>query len=69
MILYLSIGLIYWAINSFVRKLETHDDWMLPIVWFLAWPLAFAAWAVLLLVKVVMAILEWLSTKSITKHF
>jgi len=69
MIIYLTIGLLYWALNSFVRKLEINGDWMLPIVWFLAWPIAFAAWGVLFIYKATLFILEWLSTKSISKHF
>ena len=69
MLVYLTIGLLYWALNSFVRKLETGGDWLLPLVWFLAWPLAFLAWVVLFLVKGTVLVLEWLSTKSITKHF
>ena len=49
MLLYLIIGLIYWAINSFIRRIEISGDWMLPLVWFLAWPLAFMAWFVILI--------------------
>jgi hypothetical protein len=46
--IYLLIGLIYWLINSFVRKLETDGDYLLPIVWFLAWPLAAITWLIIL---------------------
>lgn len=45
--IYLIIGLIYWAINSFVRKLETDDDYLLPLVWFLFWPLAAITWSII----------------------
>lgn len=41
---YLIIGLLYWGLNSFVRKLEIDGDWLLPLVWFLAWPLAAITW-------------------------
>jgi hypothetical protein len=46
--IYLLIGLIYWLINSFVRKLETDGDYLLPMVWFLAWPLAAITWLIIL---------------------
>jgi hypothetical protein len=57
--IYLLIGLIYWLINSFVRKLETDGDYLLPIVWFLAWPLAAITWFIILIVW----IKEYLVTK------
>lgn len=46
--IYLIIGLAYWAVNSFVRKLEIDGDWLLPLVWFLAWPLAAITWLFIL---------------------
>lgn len=46
--IYLIIGLLYWSLNSFVRKLETDGDYLLPLVWFLAWPLAFITWLIIL---------------------
>lgn len=69
MTLYLLIGLIYWAINSFVRKLDTEGDWLLPIVWFIAWPLAFAYWFIIFLEKLAQLIFDWLDNKNRTKHF
>lgn len=69
MLIYLLIGLSYWALNSFVRKLETGGDWLLPLVWFLAWPLAFISWAVIFMTRGIEYVAEWISTKSRTKHF
>lgn len=45
--IYLTIGLIYWLVNAFIRKLETDGDYLLPLVWFLAWPLAFVTWIII----------------------
>lgn len=69
MIIYILIGLAYWALNSFVRKLETGGDWLLPLVWFLAWPIAFLSWAALFFEKLLLIIGDWLETKNRTKHF
>lgn len=63
--IYLTIGLLYWALNSFVRKLEVNGDWMLPLVWFLLWPLAFATWMVIFLDKG----LTWIKNKNGTRYF
>ena len=65
MMMYLTIGLLYWALNSFVRKLEVNGDWMLPLVWFLAWPIAFATWMVIFLDKG----LTWIKNKNGTRYF
>ena len=65
MMMYLTIGLLYWALNSFVRKLEINGDWMLPLVWFLLWPLAFATWMVIFLDKG----LTWIKNKNGTRYF
>lgn len=46
--LYFLIGLLYWALNAFVRKLDTDDDWLLPLFWFFGWPLAAITWMVVL---------------------
>jgi len=46
--LYLSIGLIYWAVNAFIRKIDTDGDYLLPLVWFLAWPFAAITWTIIL---------------------
>lgn len=62
--IYLIIGLLYWALNSFVRKLETDGDWLLPLVWFLAWPLALLSWALIL----INAVFEYLINKAIKKQ-
>ena len=44
---YLLIGLSYWAINLFVRKLhrknEPEDGWFLSILWVFFWPLCLIA--------------------------
>lgn len=69
MIIYFLIGLSYWALNSFVRKLDTEGDWLLPIVWFIAWPLAFASWFIIFLEKLAQLIFDWLDNKNRTKHF
>lgn len=63
--MYLTIGLLYWALNSFVRKLEVNGDWMLPLVWFLLWPLAFVTWVVIFLDKG----LTWIKNKNGTRYF
>lgn len=47
-IIYLFIGLTYWYINAFVRKLDIDGDWLLPIVWFLFWPLVAVTWLIIL---------------------
>lgn len=65
MIIYLTIGLLYWALNSFVRKLETGGDWLLPLIWLLVWPIAFTTWMVIFLDKG----LTWIKDKNWTKHF
>lgn len=62
---YFIIGLMYWALNSFVRKLETNDDWMLPLVWLFAWPIAFLTWVVIF----IMWIVEEVKNKKFKKHF
>lgn len=46
--IYLTIGMLYWALNSFVRKLDTNEDWLLPVVWFLGWPFALITWTIIL---------------------
>lgn len=66
---YFLIGLCYWALNSFVRKLETAGDWLLPLVWFIAWPLALLAWISIGVQHVLGMICDWLETKNIRKHF
>jgi hypothetical protein len=62
---YFIIGLMYWALNSFIRKLETNGDWMLPLVWLFAWPIAFLTWAVIF----IMWIAEEVKAKRFNKHF
>ena len=63
--IYLTIGLLYWALNSFVRKLEINGDWMLPLVWFLLWPIAFATWMVIFLDMGI----TWIKNKNGTRYF
>lgn len=36
---YFIIGLTYCAINGFIRKIDTQGDFLLPLVWFLIWPI------------------------------
>lgn len=62
---YFIIGLMYWALNSFVRKLETAGDWLLPLVWFIAWPIAFITWGVMF----IMWIVDKVKNKTFNKHF
>ena len=59
--LYFIIGLLYWTLNAFVRKLDTDGDWLLPLVWFLAWPLAAVSWLLIGINKV----FEYLISKAI----
>jgi hypothetical protein len=61
LIIYLIVGLLYWGLNSFVRKLETDGDWLLPIVWFLAWPIGFISWS--------FVFMDYLLSKQRKKHF
>jgi len=62
---YFIIGLMYWALNSFIRKLETNGDWMLPLVWLFAWPIAFLTWTAIF----IMWIVEEVKAKRFNKHF
>lgn len=64
-IIYFTIGLLYWGLNSFVRKLEIDGDWLLPLIWFVAWPLPVIALILVGLEKVV----AYLMTKDFRKHF
>jgi len=64
-IIYFTIGLLYWGLNSFVRKLEIDGDWLLPLIWFVAWPLPVIALILVGLEKVV----AYLMTKDFKKHF
>lgn len=44
-IIYYTIGLLYWAVNIFIRKLHTKNDpgdgWFLAPMWVIFWPLFF----------------------------
>ena len=46
-LLWMIIGLSYWAINIFARKLHLKNDsgegWMLVPLWVFGWPLCFVA--------------------------
>jgi hypothetical protein len=46
-LLYTLVGLSYWAINIFVRKLHLKNDngygWFLAPMWILLWPVCFVA--------------------------
>lgn len=35
---YFIIGLLYMIINTFIRKIETDGDYLLPLAWFMVWP-------------------------------
>ena len=50
---YFIIGLIYSLYNGFIRKIDTHGDYMLPVVWFMLWPIAFVSLGVLGITKIV----------------
>jgi len=45
-ITYIGIGLVYWAINIWVRKLPSKDEyfegWVIAPVWVVFWPICFA---------------------------
>lgn len=41
--LYLLVGLVYLLVNVLIRKIQTEDDWMLPMVWLFFWWLCFIA--------------------------
>lgn len=47
MLIYILIGLTYYLINIFVRKLhkdnEDEDGWLLTILWIFGWPICFIA--------------------------
>jgi hypothetical protein len=59
--IYVVIGCLYWALNSFVRKLDTDGDWLLPLIWFVAWPIGFVSWIVVFI--------DYLLKKKRKKHF
>lgn len=44
---YILIGLIYWLINMFIRKLPRKNEdgagWFLSLFWLLLWPFCFVA--------------------------
>jgi len=60
-LIYVVIGCLYWALNSFVRKLDTDGDWLLPLVWFLGWPIGLISWTVVFM--------GYLAKKKRKKHF
>lgn len=68
-IIYFTIGFLYWALNSFVRKLDTDGDWLLPIVWFFAWPLPLLAWCSIAIGLVIYELGEWIRKKELGKRF
>lgn len=53
---YILVGLAYWSINIFVRKLHTKNDegdgWFLAPLWLLMWPLCFAGLGVALVLEI-----------------
>lgn len=46
-VIYYFIGLSYWSVNIFVRKLHTKNDpgdgWFLAPMWVILWPMCFTA--------------------------
>ena len=40
---YFIIGIIYAFINGAVRKIDTHGDMLLPLVWIILWPVGLLA--------------------------
>lgn len=68
-IIYFAIGFIYWFINSFVRKLDIDDNWLLPLVWFVAWPLPILAWCAIATGLIVFEIGEWIRKQQLGKRF
>lgn len=50
--IYFFIGFVYCLINVGVRKLDS-DDYLRPFFWFLLWPLAAIAWAIIFLQQVI----------------
>jgi hypothetical protein len=60
-LIYVVIGCLYWALNSFVRKLDTDGDWLLPLVWFFGWPIGFISWTVVFM--------DYLAKKKRKQHF
>jgi hypothetical protein len=60
-LIYVVIGCLYWALNSFVRKLDTDGDWLLPLVWFLGWPIGLISWTVVFI--------DYLAKKKRKQHF
>lgn len=39
--IYFIVGILYALINGVFRKINTDGDWLLSIVWIIAWPLCF----------------------------
>ena len=60
-VVYLAVGLLYWGLNSFIRKLDIDGDWMLPLIWFLFWPIGLISWAIVFI--------DYISSKTHKKHF
>jgi len=60
-LIYVVIGCLYWALNSFVRKLDTDGDWLLPLVWFFGWPIGLISWTVVFI--------DYLAKKKRKQHF
>jgi hypothetical protein len=48
--IYVIIGLSYWFVNIFVRKLhkdnDEHEGWFLAPMWLLLWPMCFVGLAI-----------------------
>lgn len=47
MLYYFLIGLTYWTINVWIRKMYVEGDYTLPFVWVFFWPLCFIALAII----------------------
>lgn len=59
-LLYVITGLCYALLNGIIRKIDTDGDPMLPLVWFLLWPICMLAVIVDLSIRFVI----WLTTKK-----
>ena len=49
LMIYSILGMLYWFINAFIRKVDTMDDWFLPLFWVFLWPFAAVAWFIILI--------------------
>lgn len=48
--IYFIIGLAYWFLNTVVRKLDAREDFLLPLLWFFAWPFFLIIWIIIVII-------------------